>query len=56
LQFEYSLQRFLIHIFLIGVQPVELEDFGGSLRDKVKAQIQPAIESNTINKSQACTC
>jgi hydrogenase maturation protease len=28
----------------IGVQPVELEDFGGSLRDKVKAQIQPAIE------------
>ncbi|CAC9437383.1 HyaD/HybD family hydrogenase maturation endopeptidase [bacterium endosymbiont of Bathymodiolus sp. 5 South] len=32
------------HIFLIGVQPVELEDFGGSLRDKVKAQIQPAIE------------
>ena len=32
------------HIFLIGVQPVELEDFGGSLRDEVKAQMQPAIQ------------
>jgi hydrogenase maturation protease len=31
------------HLLLIGVQPVELEDYGGSLRDKVKAQIQPAI-------------
>ncbi|CAC9484578.1 Hydrogenase 1 maturation protease HyaD [uncultured Gammaproteobacteria bacterium] len=31
------------HIFLIGVQPVQLEDFGGSLRDEVKVQIQPAI-------------
>ncbi|MDQ7072513.1 MAG: HyaD/HybD family hydrogenase maturation endopeptidase [Gammaproteobacteria bacterium] len=30
-------------ILLIGVQPVELEDFGGSLRPAVKAQIQPAI-------------
>ena len=28
---------------LIGVQPVELDDFGGSLRDAVKAQIEPAI-------------
>lgn len=32
------------HIFLIGVQPVQLDDFGGSLRDEVKAQIQPAIK------------
>jgi len=31
-------------ILLIGVQPVELEDFGGSLRPAVKAQIQPAIK------------
>ena len=32
------------HLFLIGVQPVELDDFGGSLRDEMKAQIAPAIE------------
>jgi hydrogenase maturation protease len=31
------------HLFLIGVQPVELEDFGGSLRTEVKAQIPAAI-------------
>jgi hydrogenase maturation protease len=31
------------HLLLIGVQPVELDDFGGSLRPLVKAQIQPAI-------------
>ncbi len=31
------------HLLLIGVQPVELEDFGGSLRAAVKAQIEPAI-------------
>lgn len=31
-------------LLLIGVQPKELEDFGGSLRPEVKAQIQPAIE------------
>ena len=31
------------HVFLIGVQPEELEDYGGSLRPGVKAQIQPAI-------------
>ncbi|PHS70715.1 MAG: HyaD/HybD family hydrogenase maturation endopeptidase [Methylophaga sp.] len=30
-------------ILLIGVQPVELEDFGGSLRPAVKAQIAPAV-------------
>ncbi len=33
------------HLFLIGVQPVELEDYGGSLRPEVKAQIPPAIEA-----------
>jgi hydrogenase maturation protease len=31
------------HLLLIGCQPVELEDFGGSLRPEVKAQIGPAI-------------
>ena len=31
-------------ILLIGVQPVELEDFGGSLRPAVKAQVKPAVE------------
>ncbi len=30
-------------LLLIGVQPVELDDFGGSLRPQVKAQIEPAI-------------
>lgn len=30
-------------LLLIGVQPAELEDFGGSLTDPVKAQIEPAI-------------
>ena len=32
------------HLLLIGVQPAELEDFGGSLRSQVKAQITPAID------------
>lgn len=32
------------HLCLIGVQPAELDDYGGSLRDRVKAQIEPAIE------------
>lgn len=31
------------HLLLVGVQPVELEDYGGSLRPKVKAQIEPSI-------------
>ncbi len=31
-------------LVLIGCQPVELEDFGGSLRDEVKAQIGPALD------------
>ncbi len=32
------------HLLLIGVQPVELEDFGGGLRPETKAQVDPAIE------------
>jgi hydrogenase maturation protease len=32
------------HLYLIGVQPVELDDFGGSLRDEMKARIDPAIQ------------
>jgi len=32
------------HILLVGVQPEELEDYGGSLRPLIKAQIAPAIE------------
>jgi hydrogenase maturation protease len=31
------------HLLLIGVQPVELEDFGGGLRPAVQRQIEPAI-------------
>jgi len=31
-------------IALIGVQPELLDDYGGSLRDSVKAQIEPAVE------------
>jgi hydrogenase maturation protease len=30
-------------LVLIGVQPEELEDYGGSLRDVVKAQMVPAL-------------
>lgn len=32
------------HLLLVGVQPEELEDYGGSLRPSVRAQIQPAIQ------------
>ncbi|MDR0480049.1 MAG: HyaD/HybD family hydrogenase maturation endopeptidase [Burkholderiaceae bacterium] len=31
-------------IVLIGVQPVELDDYGGSLRPPVKAQLAPAVQ------------
>jgi len=31
-------------LVLIGVQPEELEDYGGSLRDIVKAQMRPALD------------
>jgi hydrogenase maturation protease len=33
------------HLLLIGVQPEQLEDYGGSLRDSVRAQINPAIDA-----------
>ena len=33
------------HILLVGVQPEELEDYGGSLRPRVRAQIGPAIDA-----------
>ena len=32
-------------LVLIGVQPVELDDFGGSLRSEVKARIEPALDA-----------
>ena len=31
------------HLLLVGVQPVELDDFGGSLRDEVKECIAPSL-------------
>lgn len=31
------------HVTLIGVQPVELDDYGGSLTPPVRAQIEPAL-------------
>jgi len=33
------------HLLLVGVQPVQLEDFGGSLRERTRQQINPAIEA-----------
>lgn len=30
-------------LLLVGVQPEELDDFGGSLREPVRAQIEPAL-------------
>lgn len=30
-------------LLLVGVQPEELEDFGGSLREPVRAQVEPAL-------------
>ncbi len=33
------------HLLLVGVQPEELEDYGGSLRPVVKARIEPAIKA-----------
>lgn len=31
------------HVLLVGVQPEQLEDYGGSLTDTVKARVEPAI-------------
>ncbi len=36
------------HLILIGVQPEQLDDFGGSLREVVKAQIQPALDKALV--------
>jgi hydrogenase maturation protease len=33
------------NMLLVGVQPVELEDYGGSLRDAVREQIPAALEA-----------
>ena len=33
------------HLVLIGVQPVEIRDYGGSLREPVRALIGPAVET-----------
>jgi len=33
------------HLLLVGVQPVELEDFGGSLRPEIHARIAPALDA-----------
>ena len=33
------------HILLVGVQPAQLDDYGGSLRPLVKACLQPAIDA-----------
>lgn len=32
------------HLLLVGCQPVELEDFGGSLREAVREGIDPALD------------
>lgn len=37
-------ERLPAELVLIGVQPMEFRDFGGSLDASVKAQIQPALE------------
>ena len=38
------LERLPESLLLIGVQAEQLEDYGGSLRDSVKAQIAPALQ------------
>ena len=38
------LGRYPQYLLLIGVQPEQLDDYGGSLRPCVKVQIQPAID------------
>ena len=32
------------HLLLVGVQPEQLEDYGGSLRETTRKQIEPAIK------------
>lgn len=33
------------HLLLVGVQPVQLEDYGGGLRPLTRSRIEPAIEA-----------
>lgn len=37
------LGRYPKHLLLVGVQPVQLEDYGGSLRPLTRSKIEPAI-------------
>ena len=39
------LGRYPKHLLLVGVQPVQLEDYGGSLRPLTRSRIEPAIEA-----------
>ena len=39
-------------LLLIGVQPEELDDYGGSLRPVVKAAIEPALELAIVYLSE----
>ncbi|MCF6209598.1 MAG: HyaD/HybD family hydrogenase maturation endopeptidase [Gammaproteobacteria bacterium] len=39
------LDRYPSRLLLVGVQPTQLEDYGGSLRPETKACIQPAIDA-----------
>jgi len=39
------LGRYPRRLLLVGVQPVQLEDYGGSLRPQTRARIRPAIEA-----------
>lgn len=39
------LGRYPQHLLLVGVQPEQLEDFGGSLRATTREQIEPAIQA-----------
>lgn len=39
------LGRYPRHLLLVGVQPVQLEDYGGSLRPLTRSRIEPAVEA-----------
>ena len=39
------LGRYPENLLLVGVQPVDMEDFGGGLREKTRQQIEPAIDA-----------
>jgi hydrogenase maturation protease len=40
--------RFPPHLTLVGVQPERLMDFGGSLSESVRAQLEPAVEQAVV--------